>query len=188
MQTRIATLLQAFQLLAPQYLGRRFVLTSGDRDCIRQLELSGPNSYHVSGLAFDGVLLPYDARLQKLLGDVAVRLGFRWGGNFKSADVVHFDDGLRGPAGHCAVVSSTNLLGSVAAILAAFIGAGGSPGGPSGSAYVGPSPGRADYGTNQAGGPAFETICGPERDLRGILTGRVTCEPAVFRSEGSDSF
>lgn len=176
-QARISTLLEAFQVLAPKYLGRRFVLTSGDRDCLRQLELSGPNSYHVVGLAFDGVLQPFDAALQRLLGGVAERLGFRWGGNFKSADVVHFDDGRRGAPGSCAPLSSTDLFGAVASILAAFISSGGSTVKIAGTGDVLPSIRGIGDVTDQTGGATNPTICYPRPD------GRVTCEPYQFELE-----
>lgn len=187
-QERIATLLKAFQVLSPQFFGKRFVLTSGDRDCAKQLELSGPTSFHLVGLAFDGVLQPYDARSQKLLGDAATQLGFRWGGNFSNADVVHFDDGLRGAPGRCSPLSSSNLLSSLAAILAAALSSGGGTGGSAGiEAFLSALRGNS-YGANQTGSATSEAICGPEVNADGRLTGRVTCEPYIFRSAGSDSF
>src|SRR4030095_8286190 len=93
------------QKLAASY-GRSFVMTSGDRTCSEQRRVSTENpSYHVNGRAFDAVVQPYDPEIQAILGRAAVALGFRWGGNFStgefSNDVVHFDDGLRFPAGWC---------------------------------------------------------------------------------------
>lgn len=85
--------------------GYRFVFTSGDRDCVRQLELSGPTSFHLTGEAFDAILQPYNAAAQAALGREAVRLGFRWGGNFAARDPVHFDNGNRKAPGTCAVSS-----------------------------------------------------------------------------------
>jgi hypothetical protein len=186
-QTGIATLLQAFQVLSPGFFGKRFVLTSGDRDCARQLELSGPTSFHLVGLAFDGVLQPYDARSQSLLGGAAEQLGFRWGGNFATPDVVHFDDGRRGTPGTCSTDSGLSLLSAVASILAAALGSGGGPGGSPGIEAFIQSYGRNTNGTNQTGSATSEAICGPQVGADGRLTGRVTCEPYVFRSSGSDS-
>lgn len=78
--------------------GYRFVMTSGDR----RLCLGDVNtSYHLTGLAFDAQVLPYNARAQSALGSLAEQLGFRWGGRFAKRDVVHFDDARHGRPGHC---------------------------------------------------------------------------------------
>lgn len=101
MNAEISRLYQGLSQIAATYLGKRFVLTSGDRSCARQLELSGANSYHLVGEAFDAQLQPYNREQQAQLGQLAERFGFRWGGRFKPYDDVHFDNGNRRRSGSC---------------------------------------------------------------------------------------
>lgn len=185
MDARIRQLMEAFVTVSPIFFQKRFAVTSTDRTCARQLEISGPNSFHVSGLAFDGLVQPYDPESQRILGAVAKQLGFRWGGDFVTADVVHFDDGLRGAPGRC-VTSSSSLFGGDLNTILTIIGgiiqsqgkcfspsAGGC--GPTGNAYLPDQTGGFEVDTR-------ETICAPETIFDGYprLTGRVTCEPFTF--------
>jgi len=106
MTTSISRLFQALQIVAGRYLKCGFSMTSGDRSCDRQRQVStSRTSHHVNGTAFDAVVVPWDPRKQAQLGALAEHWGYRWGGNFKTGDyandVVHFDDGRRFRAGNC---------------------------------------------------------------------------------------
>src|SRR5262245_10346620 len=105
MTARMSSLFNLVQTVSSRFLHRTFVLTSADRSCQRQLELSGSESFHVNGNAFDAVVQPFDMESQRILGQVAKYYGFRWGGDFKTGrfanDYVHFDDGLRSRPGRC---------------------------------------------------------------------------------------
>jgi hypothetical protein len=103
MTDEMNNLFRALSLATVQVLKKRLVMTSGDRDCSRQLELSGPSSYHLVGQAFDAKLVPYVREEQAMLGAAAERNGYRWGGRFKgNYDDVHFDNGNRSRPGRCA--------------------------------------------------------------------------------------
>lgn len=101
MNAEIARLYAGLSQIAARYLGKKLVLTSTDRDCTRQLEISGANSYHLVGEAFDAQLVPYNRNEQAWLGSLAEANGFRWGGRFKPYDDVHFDNGNRRRSGTC---------------------------------------------------------------------------------------
>ena len=118
MNPRLTELYNGLSKIAGVYLRTRFILTSTDRTCSEQLELSGPRSYHLNGNAFDAVVSPWNAGTQRELGLLAVRLGFRWGGQFAKSDVVHFDDGRRVSPGSCAPSVSSPSWGAFVASLA----------------------------------------------------------------------
>jgi len=101
MNAEISELYRALAKVSAKYLGKRFVQTSGDRDCKRQTEISGNRSYHLVGEAFDAQLVPYNREEQAWLGSLAEAVGFRWGGNFGKYDDVHFDNGYRKRGGSC---------------------------------------------------------------------------------------
>lgn len=89
--------------VAGKHLGGRLVLTSTDRTCDRQLQLSGETSYHLNGHAFDAVIMPFgkNSQQQETLGRIAEYYRFRWGGRFRTRDPVHFDDGYFNRPGTC---------------------------------------------------------------------------------------
>jgi D-alanyl-D-alanine carboxypeptidase-like protein len=104
MTDRVSSLYASLQVFAARYLGKQFIMTSGDRTCAQQRRVSTERtSYHLCGRAFDAVVFPYSLQDQTAIGRYAEQLGFRWGGNFKTGDyqhdVVHFDDGRRFPLG-----------------------------------------------------------------------------------------
>jgi hypothetical protein len=102
MNAEISKLYRGLSNISAKYLKKRFVLTSGDRSCSRQVEISGATSFHVVGEAFDAVVVPYSKAEQAWLGALAESVGFRWGGRFKgNYDDVHFDNGNRTVAGRC---------------------------------------------------------------------------------------
>lgn len=101
MNSEVSTLYRSLANIAARNLGKRLVLTSGDRDCRRQLEISGATSYHTVGQAFDAQLAPYNKAQQAWLGHLAETAGFRWGGRFTPYDDVHFDNGNRSTVGRC---------------------------------------------------------------------------------------
>lgn len=102
MDREMSELYSALVAVAARYLKKRFVLTSTNRDCRKQLELSGPTSYHLNGHAFDAQLVPYNRQQQAWLGQLAETQGFRWGGRFRgNYDDVHFDNGNRFAPGRC---------------------------------------------------------------------------------------
>lgn len=102
MNAEITKLFSALSAVATQVLKKRLVFISGDRTCQRQLEISGADSFHTVGEAFDAKLSPYDPAEQAYLGSLAESRGFRWGGNFRgNFDPNHFDNGRRARSGHC---------------------------------------------------------------------------------------
>lgn len=102
MTEEMTRLYTALSLISARILKKRLVLTSTDRDCKRQLELSGPTSYHLVGQAFDAQLSPYSRDEQAMLGHAVQQYGYRWGGAFKEKyDDVHFDNGNRSLPGSC---------------------------------------------------------------------------------------
>ena len=108
MQSRIQALLTIFQWACPKYLNCRFVVTSTQRSCSQQAQLASDHpgssadaSYHLNGQAFDGLVQPYNEEKQAALGAIAEYFGFRWGGRFRTRDVVHFDDGNYNRPGRC---------------------------------------------------------------------------------------
>lgn len=103
MNADISKLYTGLSNVAAKYLGKRLVLTSGDRTCAHQREVSSAvSSYHTNGEAFDAQLMPYNKAQQAWLGGLAEQMGFRWGGRFKPYDDVHFDNGNRRSPGRCA--------------------------------------------------------------------------------------
>jgi len=102
MQSEMVNLYNGLATVAAQYLGKRFIQTSGDRTCSRQLKISGSDSYHLNGWAFDAEVYPYNKAEQRWLGELAEAYGYRWGGRFKgNYDDVHFDNGYRVRGGSC---------------------------------------------------------------------------------------
>src|SRR5262245_6512356 len=91
---------------AADSFGYTVQVTSGERTCEEQRRLN-PRlkcSYHLSGDAIDIALLPTSfnviqntpqarAYVLRFLGAQAENAGYRWGGNFREPDPVHFDDG-----------------------------------------------------------------------------------------------
>lgn len=103
MTQEMSKLYSALSIVAARYLKKRLILTSGDRDCSKQLAISGESSYHLNGQAFDAQIYPYNRAEQAWLGQLAESVGYRWGGRFKgNYDDVHFDNGNRVRPGRCA--------------------------------------------------------------------------------------
>lgn len=102
MQAEMTRLYNGLATVAARYLGKRLILTSGDRSCREQKAISGNNSYHLNGWAFDAQLYPYNRSEQAWLGRLAEAYGYRWGGRFKgNYDDIHFDNGNRVRGGTC---------------------------------------------------------------------------------------
>src|SRR5207244_1202806 len=77
-------------------------------------------SYHITGSSFYAQVIPYTYPDQRILGDLAIALGFRWGGKFAKPDPVHFDDGRRTRPGLCAPRVRPRLRGDSASLLSAL--------------------------------------------------------------------
>jgi hypothetical protein len=101
MTSEMNRLYSALAYATATVLKKKLILTSTDRTCARQLELSGPTSYHLNGQAFDAQIQPYSRDAQAIVGRSAVQFGYRWGGNFTTYDDVHFDNGNRTSPGSC---------------------------------------------------------------------------------------
>lgn len=101
MNIEVTQLYTGLSHVCAKYLGKRFILTSGDRNCTQQLRISGESSFHLVGEAFDAQVYPYNRNEQAWLGSLAEQVGFRWGGKFTPYDDVHFDNGNRRTPGHC---------------------------------------------------------------------------------------